>query len=77
MFVGERDFYQLVTLRHLVKDLSLPTAVTGVNTLRDSNGMAISRENKDPRMARPGPLCRTSGWRSCGAGGDSRRAGSG
>lgn len=51
MFVGERDFYQLVTLRHLVKDLSLPTAVTGVNTLRDSNGMAISRENKDPRMA--------------------------
>ncbi|WQD13519.1 MAG: pantoate--beta-alanine ligase [Lawsonella clevelandensis] len=51
MFVGERDFYQLVTLRHLVKDLSLPTAVTGVNTLRDSNGMAISREIKDPRMA--------------------------
>ncbi|MDU7193281.1 pantoate--beta-alanine ligase [Lawsonella clevelandensis] len=51
MFVGERDFYQLVTLRHLVKDLSLPTAVTGVTTLRDSNGMAISREHTDPRMA--------------------------
>lgn len=50
MFVGERDFYQLVTLRHLVKDLSFPTYVTGVDTLRDSNGMAISHDHRDPRM---------------------------
>lgn len=51
LFVGERDFYQLVALRHLVKDLCLPTTVTGVDTLRNSDGVAISRFSEQPRMA--------------------------
>ena len=34
-----------------MKDLCLPTTVTGVDTLRNSDGVAISRFSEQPRMA--------------------------
>ncbi|MFY9190892.1 MAG: pantoate--beta-alanine ligase [Lawsonella sp.] len=51
VFVGERDFHQLVALRHAFRDLSIPASITAVNTLRDSNGMALSQHNQDEHYA--------------------------
>lgn len=51
VFVGERDFHQLVALRHTFRDLSLPATITAVNTLRDSNGMALDQHNQDEYFA--------------------------
>lgn len=51
LFVGERDFHQLVALRHTFRDLSIPVSITAVGTLRDSNGMALDQHNQDEHFA--------------------------
>lgn len=54
LFVGERDFHQVVALRHTLKDLHLPVSLTAVQTIRDPNGMAIRDRNinhgDDPQL---------------------------
>lgn len=43
---GEKDYQQLVLIRRLVSDLSLPVDVVGVETRRDADGLALSSRNR-------------------------------
>ena len=45
LWLGEKDWQQLVILRRLVADLNLPLQVRGVPTQRDIDGLALSSRN--------------------------------
>jgi len=44
-YFGEKDYQQLVIVRRLVDDLSIPTEVVGCPTMRERDGLAISSRN--------------------------------
>ena len=46
LVLGEKDWQQLIILRHLVADLGLPVKVRGVATVRDDDCMACSSRNR-------------------------------
>lgn len=43
---GEKDFQQLVLIRRMVRDLSMPVDVVGVATVREPDGLARSSRNR-------------------------------
>ena len=42
---GEKDYQQLLIIRHLVKNLLLPIEIIGLPTVREKSGLAISSRN--------------------------------
>jgi pantoate--beta-alanine ligase len=43
---GEKDYQQLVLVTRMVEDLSLPLAIVGEPTVRDTDGLALSSRNR-------------------------------
>lgn len=45
-YFGEKDYQQLAIVRRLVEDANLPVRIVGVETVRESDGLAISSRNR-------------------------------
>ena len=43
---GEKDYQQLLIIKSLVKNLDIPCQILPIETIRDTNGLAISSRNK-------------------------------
>ena len=43
---GEKDYQQLLIIKSLVRDLDIPCQIIPINTVRDSNGLALSSRNQ-------------------------------
>ncbi len=54
---GAKDYQQLMVIRRLVKDLSLPVEITSLATVREPDGLALSSRNgyltSDERLLAP------------------------
>jgi len=46
IYLGEKDYQQLIVLRTMVRDLNMHTQVVGCPIIREANGLAMSSRNK-------------------------------
>ncbi|MGI2067531.1 pantoate--beta-alanine ligase [Shewanella sp. MF08487] len=44
-FFGNKDYQQLLVIKTMVEDLSLPIEIIGVDTIRENSGLAMSSRN--------------------------------
>ena len=45
-YFGEKDYQQLIIIKHLVKTLKLPIKIVACPTIRDEDGLAMSSRNE-------------------------------
>jgi pantoate--beta-alanine ligase len=46
LFLGWKDYQQVIVLRRMVEDLAMPVEVVGVPTVREADGLAMSSRNR-------------------------------
>jgi pantoate--beta-alanine ligase len=56
-YFGEKDAQQLAIVKRMVRDLNVPVAIVGVQTVREADGLALSSRNRhlDPEGRRLAP----------------------